>query len=166
MNKGALRVKGILVWGILMAIGVTGTCYADEPVVESADGASAGTILRDDAPIYSGPVEEGDLETLTAEDFAEFSADEFALPEVQYRQYLKALENPAPGSLVLYKMRIVDRDLAPEDFFGFDVPEELAQARYEGYRGMNPVTADGHTIHYVYVYHRPVDLAGSEDFSS
>ena len=58
-------------------------------------------------------------------------------------------------------MRIVDRDLALEDFLGFDVPEDLSEARYEKYLNMTPVTVDGRTIHYVYIYHSPLARAES-----
>ena len=159
MNKNVEFVKAVIVLAILMAAGVPLTCYAD-PMTKSA---GPGTALRRDAPVYTGPVEEGDLEELTAEDFEEFGT-ESDTPAEQYRQYQKVLEQPAPGTLVLYKMRVVDRELTLDDFLGFGVPEELSEARYDGYLSMEPVTVDGRTIHYVYVYHSP--LARTESGSS
>lgn len=116
--------------------------------------------LRNNAPIYTGPVQEGDLEELTVDDYEEFGIEPIS-PSDQYRQYRKTLEEPAPGSRVPYKLRIVDRDLALEDFLGFDVPEALSEARYTEYLGMTPVTADGRTIHYVYVYRSPLNRTES-----
>lgn len=117
-----------------------------------------GLSLQDDAPIYTGPLEEGDLEELTLKDFGAFGVDPQG-PEHQYRLYQAALEQPVLGALLPYKLRIVDRDLAMEDFLGVDVPEELAQARYDSYADMIPVTVNGRTTHYVYVYHRPLPRA-------
>ena len=127
--------------------------------------ANPGIGLRDDAPIYTGPVQEGDLEELTADDYEKFGSDADS-PEEQYRQYQKVMEHPVSESLVLYKMRVVDRDLALEDFLGFDVPEKLSEARYNEYLSMNPDTVDGRTIHYVYVYHSPLVPAEAEPAAS
>jgi len=123
--------------------------------------ADQSIILRNDAPVYTGPVQEGDLEALTMQDYEDYGL-ETERPEDQYRQYQKALGQTAPGTQVPYKLRIIDQDLAQEDFFGFGVPEELAEARYAEYLNMIPATVDGHTIHYVYVYHRPLARTGSE----
>jgi len=117
--------------------------------------------LRDHAPIYAGPFQEGDLEELTIEDFSAFGVDP-ADPEEQYRRYQEALKQPSAGMLVPYKLRIIDRDLAREDFLGFGVTEELAEARYEGYLEMVPDSIDGQTVHYVYVYHLPLSRAEAE----
>ena len=129
------------------------------PVTAFASGS--GISLRDEAPIYTGPVQEGDLQELTTEDFEDFGI-ESERPEDQYRRYQKLLEQPESGILVPYKMKIVDQDLAQEDFVGFGVSEDLAETRYQGYLDMVPVTVDGQTIHFVYVYHRPLAKEGSE----
>ena len=144
-------MKIVVVLGILIVTGVSPACYAD-PVTKNKEDAGLGITLRSDAPIYTGPILEEDLEELTAEDFNEFGS-ESGIPVDQYRQYQKVLEHPSPGILIPYKMRIIDRDLTLDDFRGFDVSEELSQARYDGYLGMNSVAIDGRTIHYVYVYH-------------
>ena len=124
----------------------TATAFAADPSVT----------LREDAPIYSGPVQEGDLEELTLEDFGAFGVNPED-PQEQYRQYREALKQATPDSQVLYKMRIVDRDLSLSDFFAFNASEKLSQARYDGYLTMNPVTVDGRTIRFVYVYHSPIE---------
>ena len=156
MNKNAEFMKAVTLLAILMAAGVPPICSADS-VTKSAD---PGIALQNDAPVYTGPVQEGDLEELTMRDFQGFGI-ESERPEDQYRQYQKFLEQPVSGILVPYKMRIVDRDLALEDFLGFDVPEDLSEARYEKYLNMTPVTVDGRTIHYVYIYHSPLARAES-----
>ena len=154
MKKNTKLQKIVIVLVILFMAGGLRTGYA-YPETESGGSRDA---LRSDAPIYTGPVEEGDLEELTVEDF-ELFGDESDMPVEQYRQYKKFLQQPSSGSRVLYKMRIVDRDLALEDFLGVDIPEKLSEARYDGYLNMNPVTVDGRTIHYVYVYHSPLARA-------
>jgi hypothetical protein len=126
-----------------------------------AFATDADIYLRKDAPIYTGPVDEGDLEELTVDDFESFGI----APEVpwdQYRRYQKILAEPASGIQVPYRMRVVDRDLTQEDFLGFDVSEELAEARYNNYLDMIPVAVDGRTIHYVYVFHSPIGRSGVE----
>jgi hypothetical protein len=129
------------------------TAIAFMPVAIFA--SDPGVTLTDNAPIYTGPVLEGDLEELTEADFEEFGIEPES-PQDQYRQYRKLLEQAPPGLLVPYRMRIVDQDLALDDFIGLNVPEELAEARYDGYLSMIPATVDGRTIHYVYVYHAPL----------
>ena len=143
--------KIVAVSVFLMLVSIPVTASAADPVIT----------LREDAPVYTGPVQDENLEELTVEDFEEFGT-EVDMPAEQYRQYKKGLEQPVPGSLVLYKMKIVDRDLTLNDFLGFNVPEKLSEARYDGYLNMNPVTVDGRTIHYVYVYHSPLDRTESE----
>lgn len=155
MNKKGTFLKALTLGVILMAASGLWVCYAD-PSTESAENTGPGIALRTAAPVYTGPIEEGDLEELTPEDFERFGS-ESANPVEQYQQYREMLGQPSPGMMVPYRMRIVDRDLTLEDFFGFNVPAEVSQARYDGYLDMNPETADGHTIHYVYVYHEPLD---------
>ena len=158
MSKNVEFAKVVTFLAVFMtAIGPL-ACYAKS----LPESTNPGITLRTDAPIYTGPVQEGDLEELTVEDYEEFGVEP-EVPEDQYRQYLKVLEQPAPGIQVPYKMRIVDRDLAVEDFYGFNVPEELSEARYNEYLSMNPVTVDGRTIHYVFVYHRPLASTEAED---
>lgn len=134
---------------IRVVLAITATVLVMAP----AFAADQSVSLREDAPIYTGLVQEGDLEELTLEDFQAFGVEPQD-PEDQYRQYRKVLDEATPETQVLYKMRIVDRDLAPDDFLGFNVSAELAQARYDAYLTMEPVTVDGRTVHYVYVYHR------------
>jgi len=135
-----------------------GTCYAEDP---AAENASSDIVLQNEAPIYMGPVQEGDLEALTLDDFEAFGIGS-VIPEEQYRQYKKVLALPPPGICVPYRMKVIDRDLTLNDFFGFNVSEELSEARYEGYLSMNPDTVDGQTIHYAYVYHAPITRVGAE----
>ena len=117
--------------------------------------ADQSITLRNNAPVYMGPVQEGDLEALTMQDYEDYGL-ETERPEDQYSQYQKVLGQSASGTQVPYKLKIVDQDLAQEDFFGFGVSEDLAEARYAEYLNMIPATVDGHTIHHVYVYHRPL----------
>ena len=152
MDKNAEFVKAVVLFAVFMTAGVPLTCYADDP---AAENAGSGIALQDDAPIYMGPVQEGDLEELELDDFEAFGIGS-VIPGEQYRQYQKVLAEPPPGIRVPYRMRVVDRDLTLNDFFGFNVPEELSEARYEGYLSMNPDTVDGRTIHYAYVYHSPL----------
>ena len=112
--------------------------------------------LRREAPVYTGPSQEGDMEELTVEDFENFGLEDDASPKDQYLLYRKSLALGVLGAPVPYRLRIVDRDLSLDDFLGDDVPEELAEARYAGYLTMTPATFDGRTIHCVYVYHRPL----------
>jgi len=146
----------------IMAVFIFAGC-ALVPLAAFASGS--GPFLRDEAPVYTGPVQEGDLQELTTEDFEDFGI-ESERPEDQYRRYQKVLALAAPGILVPYKMKIIDQDLALEDFIGFGVSQELAEARYQGYLDTVPATFDGRTIHFVYVYHRPLARAGSEDETS
>jgi len=157
MKKYRGLLKRVVFLVMIMVESMPLGCYADS----SAENVDPGIILRDDAPIYTGPLQEGDLRELTVKDYEEFG-NEPESPQDQYRQYRKVLEQPAPGMLVPYKMRIVDRDLAADDFYGFGVSQELSEARYNAYLDMIPATVDGRTIHYVYVYHRPLSQTESE----
>ena len=159
MRKKTEFLKAVIVTTILIMASGPLICRADS-LPESAKNADLGIALQSDAPIYSGPSQDGDLEALTLEDFEAFGVEPED-PQDQYRQYLKVLAEPPAGTLIPYKLRIVDRDLTLDDFSGFNVPEELAQARYDGYLSMGPVTDDGHTIHFVYVYHRPIGRVDS-----
>ena len=131
----------------------------------SVSAADPAISLRDDAPIYTGPVQEGDLEELTTGDFEAFGPEDI-LPAEQYRQYQKVLGQSAPGTLVPYKMRIVGREMTLDDFSGFNVTDRLAEARYEAYESIEPDTFEGETTHYVYVYHRILAREGSETIAT
>lgn len=126
-----------------------------------AEDLAAEIRLREDAPVYSGPVQEGDLEALALDDFEAFG-DQAFIPEEQYRKYQKVLADPPAGIQVPYRMKVIDRDMTLEDFFGFNVSEELSNARYESYVSMNPETIGGRTIHYAYVYHSPLPQTETE----
>ena len=127
------------------------------PLIGAED---ADIALRREAPVYTGPFEVGDLEPLNLEDFEAFGTEPES-PRDQYLEYQKMLEGGADVTLIPYRLRIVDRDLALSDFYGFNVPESLSQARYNGYLSMVPSTVNGNTVHYVFVYHRPLGLKGS-----
>lgn len=131
-----------------------------------AFAADPGVALREDAPVYAGPVQEGDLEELKVEDFENFGLEDDASPKDQYLQYRKSLALGVLGATVPYRLKIVDRDLSLDDFLGDDVSEELAEARYNGYLTMIPATVDGRTIHFVYVYHRPLAPKVSDSFTN
>jgi hypothetical protein len=136
---------------LIAAACITGAAFAAGPVIS----------LRDDAPVYAGPVDEGALEELTAADFAAFGPED-AIASEQYRRYRKALEQAGPGTLFPYKMKITGRELTLDDFSGDGVPAQLAEARYDAYNDMEPVTFEGETTHFVYVYHRPLERPGVE----
>jgi len=175
MNANAKFVKAVILLAIFTAASVPLTCYADSETddpgstentanvesPENTQSSNPGITLRDDAPIYAGPVEDGDLEPLTQADFEAFGADPDS-PEDQYLQYQKTLQRPAPGILVPYKMKIESSDLAVDDFFGFNVSEDLSRARYESFLNMTPVVIDGRTVQYVFVYHSPLDRIEAE----
>ncbi len=153
------RVKTWSLPAIVLAVSGMCICFAG-PVTEAAEDSGANIALRSEAPIYAGPFEEGDLEPLSVEDFEEFGIEPQS-PQDQYRQYRTMLERGVLGAQVPYRLRIVDRDLTLQDFVGIDVPEDVAEARYNGYLDMVPTTVDGRTVHYVYVYHRPLGRAES-----
>ena len=148
MNKIGLFLLSLL---FFMAAGMSQTGYADP----EAEDAGSGITLRNEAPIYSGQVQEGDLEELTASDFEVFG-NPAETPAEQYRQYQKALEQSTPGILVPYKTKVDSDDLAADDFHGFGVTEDLAETRYQAYLNMAPVSVEGREAHYVYVYHSPL----------
>jgi hypothetical protein len=152
MNNNVKFVKVLLVLGLFMPAGGSLICHADDAMTEHS---SPGIALQDDAPIYMGPVQEGDLEDLALDDFEAFGMPS-VIPEEQYRRYNEILDAPPPNVRVPYRMKVIDRDLTQEDFFGFNVTEELSAARYQAYVSMNPETVDGQTLHYVYVYHAPL----------
>jgi len=154
MNKKIGFVKAVTLLEIFLMVGGLLTCCADPA---AAENTAPDITLQNDAPVYMGPVQEGDLEALTLDDFEAFGI-ESVIPGEQYRQYQKVLADPPPGIRIPYRMKVIDRELTLDDFFGFNVPEELSEARYEAYVSMNPVEMNGETIHYVYVYHSP--LAG------
>ena len=152
MKKNSRFIKVMIISMLLLVAKMLPACYA-ESVTENNKDANSEITLRIYAPVYTGPVE-GNLEELTQNDFEKFG-NESEMPNDQYRRYRKILEQHNSEVLIPYKMRIIDRDLTLNDFFGFGVSEDVSEARYEGYLDMNPVTVDGRTIHYVYVYHKP-----------
>lgn len=115
------------------------------------------TTIRDDAPIYVRPVENaGGLEELTLEDFQRYGANTSPALQ-QFQAYQEELRQPSPNTTeVIYKMKVVDRELTLADFEGFHVTPELARARYQEYQRMNPIPIDGRNARYVFVYHAPV----------
>ena len=115
------------------------------------------TTIRTDAPIYMGPVQNvGELQELTLEDFQRFGTKPSASFDL-FQEYQEELRNPGPNSpMVIYKMRIVDRDLVLADFQGSNVLPELAQARYQEYLKVDPTPMDGRNVRYVFVYHTPL----------
>ena len=160
MKKNAGFLIAVSLFVIFVVAGIPGTCDAD-PGTESSEADGPDVALRREAPVYTGPYEEGDLVELSVEDFEEFGTEPES-PQDQYRQYQKMLKEASPGILVPYRLRIVDRDLTREDFLGVDIPEDLSDARYSGYLDMIPDTANGRTVHYVYVYHRSLARIGDE----
>jgi hypothetical protein len=126
-------------------------CYADT-VTQTT---TTTTTIRNDAPIYTGPVQVTHLEELSLEDFQGLLASKPVVAMDEYREYKNSLDDPNSPP-VLYKLKIVDRDLTVADFQGVNVTPDLAQARYEAYMKTQPVDLDGEKARYVYVYHRPI----------
>ena len=115
------------------------------------------TTIRTTAPIYTGPVQVTELQELTLEDFKELNASKPMVANDAFQKYQIELKEAIPNeTLVLYKMKISDRDLVLADFQGVNVSPELAQARYQEYLRLNPITIDGRNVRFVYVYHTPI----------
>lgn len=146
-------VKSILATFMLGIVSLPG--YADTVTTTTTRTV---TIIRSDAPIYMGPVQDvTTLERLTLEDFQRFGTKPSAAFD-QFQEYKQALENTDPNAEpVIYKMKIVDRELTLADFQGTGVSPELAQARYQEYVRTNPIPMDGKNVRYVYVYHSPIN---------
>lgn len=145
-----LLSKTFLVAFVLVITGISS--YAD-----TVTKTTTVTTIRTNAPIYYGPVQDRELLELTLEDFQGLLASKPMVAMDEYRKYKNELSQPQPNDTkVLYKIKIVDRDLTLADFQGADVSPELAQARYNEYLRMNPVPVDGENVRYVYVYHTPV----------
>lgn len=116
------------------------------------------TTIREDAPIYMGPVNESELQELTLADFQQFGNKPIAAMTL-YNEYKQELNQPKPNpTRVLYKIKITDRNLVLMDFQADNVSPQLAQARYNEYLRLNPVSVDGQNVRYVYVYHSPITL--------
>ena len=136
-------------------LGVTALpCYAD--TLTKTTTTTTVTTIREDAPIYMGPVREIEMRELTLLDFQQLVVKPITAAQ-QFNEYKRELSEPRPNTaLVLYKMKITERDLNLSDFQGANVSQNLAQARYNEYLRMNPVPVDGPAVKYVYVYHTPL----------
>ncbi len=127
-------------------------CYA-----ETVTKTTTTTTVRTNAPIYMGPVQEIELYELTLADFEYLAGDKPNSASINFDAYQNELKQPKPNpNLVLYKMKIMDRDLTLANFQGADVSPELARARYQEYTRINPIPVDGRNVRYVYVYHAPI----------
>lgn len=143
-----------IVLGVFM-LGMTALpCYAD--TLTKTTTTTTVTTIREDAPIYMGPVQEIELRELTLADFQQLVVKPITAAQ-QFNEYKRELNEPRPNpAKVLYKMKITERDLTLADFQGVGVPQNLAQARYNEYLRMNPIPVDGPVVRYVYVYHTPL----------
>ena len=111
------------------------------------------TTLWNDAPIYTGPVVEAELQELTLGDFQQIGGSKPNIVADYYNDYVKELEKPLPNPTpVLYKVKIT-RVLTEADFQGNGVSPELAQTRYRNYIATQPIKDEGR---FVYVLHTPV----------
>lgn len=143
-----------IVLAVFMLGVVSSACYAADMVTKTT---TTVTTARTNAPIYTGPVQEIELLELTLADFEYLANNNPAEASTQYVEYQNQLKNPKPNpDLVLYKMKITDRDLTLANFQGVNVSPELAQARYQEYLRLNPTPVDGRSVRYAYVYHTPV----------
>lgn len=106
--------------------------------------------VRNDAPIYYGPVVEAELEELTLGDFQIIVSNPSQAFD-EFREYKKDLKDPSKRHL--YKMKVT-RELTIADFQGEGVDPGLAQVRYETYLASKD--AQKGDSHYVYVYHTPI----------
>lgn len=133
--------------------GVSLPCYA-----KTVTNTSTTVItIRENAPIYMGPVQEVELLELTLADFEYLAGGNAATALTQYNYYQNELRQPRPNpNMVPYKMKITDRDLTLGDFQGVNVSPELAQARYQAYLQVTPIPTDGRNVRYVYTYHTPI----------
>ncbi len=142
-----------IVLAVLMLGMTVSPCYA-ETVTKTT---TTVTTIRTDAPIYMGPVKsEVELQELTLEDFQQLVPKTITAAQA-FNEYKNELNQPRPNpTLVLYKMKISERDLDLADFQGVNVSPELARARYSEYMRMNPIPLEGPRVRYVYVYHTPL----------
>lgn len=106
--------------------------------------------VRNEAPIYYGPVVEAELEELTIGDFQVLVSNPSQAFD-EFREYKKELNDP--NARHLYKMK-VNRVLTLADFQGEGVSPEVAQIRYNTY--LDAREAEAGDSSYVYVYHTPV----------
>ncbi len=147
-----MKSHGKIVLAAFM-LGVTALpCYADTVTKTT----TTVTTIREDAPIYVGPVREIEMRELTLLDFQQLVVKPITAAQ-QFSEYKRELNEPRPNpTLVLYKMKITERDLNLSDFQGAHVSQNLARARYNEYLRMNPIPVDGPAVRYVYVYHTPL----------
>lgn len=145
-----------IVFGTFALAVAASPCYA-QSVTKTT---TTITTIRKDAPIYMGAVKEVELKELKLKDFEYLAGGDAALALKQYGEYQDELKQPRPNpTLVLYKMKVMDRDLVLADFAGVDVTPELAQARYQEYLKVTPIPEEGPNVHFVYVYHAPTEMS-------
>ncbi|PIR00540.1 MAG: hypothetical protein COV66_06080 [Nitrospinae bacterium CG11_big_fil_rev_8_21_14_0_20_45_15] len=145
-----------IVLGVLALAVVSFPGYAE---TVTKDTTTIITVIRQDAPIYMGAVKEIELTELALADFNYLAKGDTRAAALQYAEYQNELKKPRPNpNLVLYKMKVMDRDLVLADFQGADVSPELAQARYQEYLKVTPIPEQGPNVHFVYVYHAPTAL--------
>ncbi|MBI3312612.1 MAG: hypothetical protein HYZ83_00065 [Candidatus Omnitrophica bacterium] len=135
---------------VLMAPALTLPVYAD--IVKETITSVTTITVKDDTPIYTGPVVEAELEKLTLEDFQRLGTKP-TIAWDQFRQYQKEGQDPNNMKPRLYKMKVT-RDLTLVDFQGAEVNPELAKVRYESY--VTAYKARPGEPYYVYLYHAPV----------
>lgn len=131
---------------ILMAAGLSVPAYADTVTTTTTKTVT----VRNEAPIYYGPVVEAQLEELTLGDFQILVTNPNQAFD-EFREYKKDLKDPNVRHL--YKMKVT-RKLALTDFQGDGVSPEVAQVRYTAY--LDSQDANPGDSYYVYVYHTPV----------
>ena len=142
MNAKLKAIFAVLALGV-----VTVPVYGDVVTTKTV----TTTTYREDAPIYTGPVMEADLEELTLGDFQTIVTNPSQAAR-QYYEYKNTINDPEHQSAVLYKMKVT-RDLTVADFQNSEISLEKAQTRYQAYTTMRAKPGD---TYYVYVYHAPL----------
>ncbi|MBI3307529.1 MAG: hypothetical protein HYZ84_06980 [Candidatus Omnitrophica bacterium] len=137
---------------VLMAVAMTLTLpgYAKE-IVRQTETTTTVTV-RDDIPLYTGPVVEAELEELGLEDFQRLGSKP-PIAQGQFQEYKEEGRDPNSTKPRLYKMKVT-HDLALVDFQGADIDPRIAQVRYEGY--VTAYKSKPGEPYYVYVYHTPL----------
>ncbi len=143
-----------IIFAAFIAAVVSMPCYADTVTKTTT---TITTTFRSDAPIYTGSVlNVAELEELTLEDFQRFGTKPSAAFDA-YQEYQQELKEPRPNpTLVIYKMKVIDRDLTFADFQGPNESLELANARFQEYLRATAFPFNGKNARYVYIYHTPV----------
>lgn len=137
------------VFALAMAVAIQ-PLFADK--VTTTTTTTKTVTIREDAPIYVGPVVEAELEELTLQDFQQFGTKPPAAFD-QYQEYKQEINDPANTEPQLYKMKVT-RELTLADFQGSGISPKLAEVRYQAYLSGRPVEVGG--TYYVYVYHTPI----------